>query len=350
MGICLPDNAMIRSTRYLLLVLSMIGALSAQVIITELSAISNDRVFNRNSEGVAQLNSGVQWWENDFDTTFWNDGTTPIGFGYGDIVTDVSASVRDRTPTLYLRQSFNLSAGQASSGQTLRLLMDYDDSFIAYLNGKEIARADAAAQGSPHYASQISYNSNAANGTGSTFSIGVANQHLTEGDNVLAIEIHNESIDSGDLKAKVTLSTPSTTYVNSGDNCKWFPGVISPSGGIFDPAFVSSQSTLFVPWGALDFDVLAWPTGDGPVGYDTSGSNPYALGTNLSGMRNNQTGLYMRTTFELTAAELAAITTLQLEVDYDDGFITYLNGYEVARGNLGSPGNCLLYTSDAADE
>ena len=123
----------------------MIGALSAQVIITELSAISNDRVFNRNSEGVAQLNSGVQWWENDFDTTFWSDGTTPIGFGYGDIATDVSALVRDRTPTLYLRQSFILSAGQASSGQTLSLLMDYDDSFIAYLNGREVARADAAA-------------------------------------------------------------------------------------------------------------------------------------------------------------------------------------------------------------
>ena len=51
----------------------------------------------------------------------------------------------------------------------------------------------------------------------------------------------------------------------------------------------------------------------------------------------------MRTTFELTAAELAAITTLQLEVDYDDGFITYLNGYEVARGNLGSPGNVIPY-------
>ena len=344
MGIlCLPDNAMIRSTRYLLLIFSMIGALSAQVIITELSAISNDRVFHRNSEGVAQLNSGEQWWENDFDTTFWNDGTTPIGFGYGDIATDVSASVRDRTPTLYLRHSFNLSAGQASSGQTLSLLLDYDDSFIAYLNGKEIARADAAAPGSPHYASQISYNSNTANGTGSTFSIGVANQYLTGGDNVLAIEIHNESIDSGDLKAKATLSTPSTTYVNSGDSCKWFPGVISPSGGIFDPAFASSQSTLFVPWGALDFDVLSWPTGDGPVGYETSGSNPYALGTNLSSMRNNQTGLYMRTTFELTAAELAAITTLQLEVDYDDGFIAYLNGYEVARGNLGSPGDVIPY-------
>jgi len=326
----------------------MIVSTEAQVIINELSATSNDRVFNRDEQGVAQLNSGPQWWQNDFDTTFWNDGTTPIGFGYGDIATNVSASVRNRTPTLYLRQSFNLSAGQASSGQTISLQMDYDDSFIAYLNGKEIVRADAAAPGSPHYASQISYNSNTANGTGSTFLIGIANQYLVEGDNVLAIEVHNESINSGDLKAKATLSTPSTTYVDSGDNCKWFPGVISPSGGVFDPAFVSTQATLFVPWGTHDFEALTWSTGNGPLGYDTSGSNPYNLGTNLSGMRNNQTGLFMRTTFELTAAEIAAINTLQLEVDYDDGFIAFLNGHEVARGNLGNSGDVIPY--DATSE
>ena len=106
---------MIRSSRFLLLIFSMMRALSAQVIITELSAISNDRVFHRNSEGVAQLNSGVQWGENDFDTTFWNDGTTPIGFGYGDISANTNGTDSNDHTAIFA----NYTAGSFTFGYSL---------------------------------------------------------------------------------------------------------------------------------------------------------------------------------------------------------------------------------------
>lgn len=313
-------------------------SLFGQVVIHEISATSNDRIFSRDANGVARLGGGTQWWETAYDDSPWSTGTTPIGFGYGDISTNVSSGVQGITPTLYLRHNFTASSSQASSTQNLTLLMDYDDSFIAYINGKEVARRDAGAPGTPHYPDQVSFNSNTANGTGTNISLGAANQHLVSGDNVLAIEIHNDAIDSGTLKAKATLRTSSVTHVASGDSCQWFPGVIFPSGGIFDYAFINGARLLFAEWGAPEYDDSAWTTGTGPLGYETSGNNPYALGTNLGQMRNNQTSLFMRTTFTLTAAQLAAITQLELTVDYDDGYIAYLNGHEVSRGTMGNAG------------
>ena len=322
--------------------------LNGQVVINEISATSNDRIFSRDPNGVARLGGGTQWWEAAYDDSQWSTGTTPIGFGYGDISTNVSGAVQGKTPTLYVRHNFTATSGQASSSQTLTLLVDYDDSFIAYLNGKEVARRDAAAPGSPHYSDQVSYNSNTANGTGTSISLGAANQHLVSGENVLALEIHNDSIDSGTLKAKATLSTNSVTYLSSGDSCQWFPGIIFPSGGVFDYTFVNGGSSLLAPWGEPGYDTSSWSTGTGPLGYDASSSNPYTLGTNLSQMQGNQVSLFMRTSFTLTAGQLAAISQLELTVDYDDGYIAYLNGHEVSRGTMGNPGESYAF-NDSSD-
>jgi len=311
------------------------------VTLSEFSATSNDRVFERDTKGVATLGGGTQWWEINYNDNFWRPGTTPIGFGtsYPDIITNVQDDLYNKTPTLYLRQSFELTAGEAASGQTLTLQMDYDDSFIAYLNGKEIARADAGAPGLPHYPSQLAFRTSTADGTGSTYNLGIANLFLEEGKNILAIEVHNASITSNTLKAKPTLSTSSKTYLASGDGCLWFPGVIMPSGGIFDPAFVDSLTVLQVDWARQDFDDRTWDSGPGPLGSESSNLNPYALGTNLvSDFKGNAFSIYMRHEFTLTSEDLDALEALELDFDYDDGCVIYLNGAELARGNLGNPG------------
>ncbi|YCM43333.1 lamin tail domain-containing protein [Verrucomicrobiaceae bacterium 227] len=321
------------------------------VIISEFSATSNDRIFERDANGVAALGGGTQWWEIDYRDDFWRPGATPIGFGtsYTDINTNVQEALVNKTPTLYLRQSFDLTAGEAANSQTLTLRMDYDDSFIAYLNGKEIARADAGAPGLPHYPGQLAFRNNTANGTGSAFNLGAANLHLTAGENVLAIEVHNSSITSSTLKAKPTLSTSSKTYLAPGDDCLWFPGVIMPSGGVFDPVFVDALTVLRVDWARPDFDDSTWDSGPGPIGSESSNSRPYALGSNLvDDFKGNALSIYMRHEFTLTPEDLDAIASLELDYDYDDGCVIYLNGAELVRGNLGNPGEFITYDSNSS--
>lgn len=112
---------------------------------------------------------------------------------------------------------------------------------------------------------------------------------------------------------------------------------------------LGSGASADVNWGTPEYNASSWPTGAGPIGYETSGSNPYALGTNLSSMQNSQWSVYMRTSFTLTAPQLAAITQLQLTVDYDDGYIAYLNGSEVSRGTMGSEGTFYSHNQGSED-
>ncbi|MCP4451321.1 MAG: hypothetical protein GY809_07650, partial [Planctomycetes bacterium] len=94
---------------------------------------------------------GSDWTGGDpgFDDTAWTDGvgdTTGVGYeagtGYeGDIGTDVYTHMVGRALSVYVRISFDVNSPLAVDAMTLR--MKYDDGFVAYLNGQEIARANA---------------------------------------------------------------------------------------------------------------------------------------------------------------------------------------------------------------
>lgn len=118
---------------------------------------------------------------------------------------------------------------------------------------------------------------------------------------------------------------------------------------LFLPLFLASVSTsqAITTWGTPSYNDSSWSTGSGPIGYDTSSQNPYTLGTNLSSMQYNQLSVYMRTSFTLTAGQLASISQLQLTFDYDDGYIAYLNGEEISRNNMGTEGTFVAHNTGA---
>ena len=321
------------------------SSMQAQVRINEIGASSSERLLTRNSNGIAHLGGGAQWWELQFDTAIWKSGQTPIGFGYGGLATDVRAGIQNVTPTLYVRQEFQATAAQAGSGTILSLRIDFDDAFIAYLNGVEVARGNAGARDGYLYADQSAYQARSATGVGVNFPLGPANQLLLTGDNVLAVEVHNVLPGSGNLKLDTILGMSGVTFLRSGDPCEWFPGVLSPSGGVFDPSLVDDDPGLLVAWGRPGFDDSSWPVGEGPLGFE-SGAD-YLLGTNLTSMQHNQSALYMRTSFHLSAAQLGAMTGLELELDYDDGCVIFLNGREISRGNLGNVGDLISFVLKA---
>ncbi len=82
-------------------------------------------------------------------------------------------------------------------------------------------------------------------------------------------------------------------------------------------------------WTHLDFDAAGWKNGAAGFGY----KYPQAR-TRLNDMRNQYQVIYLRHTFVVEKADL--ITELGLMMDYDDGFIAYLNGHEILRKNVGN--------------
>jgi hypothetical protein len=74
-----------------------------------------------------------------------------------------------------------------------------------------------------------------------------------------------------------------------------------------------------------------WLAGPGGIGYSTDTPNEVALcPTRLTDMFNGYTTLYLRQRFEVTES-LNPAARLVLTLDYDDGFVAYLDGVEIAR-------------------
>jgi len=70
----------------------------------------------------------------DFNDTSWITAKSGIGYGDNDDNTTISSGVS----SVYIRYNFTIN--NISQIAALLLDMDFDDGFIAYLNGKEIAR------------------------------------------------------------------------------------------------------------------------------------------------------------------------------------------------------------------
>ena len=144
------------------------------------------------------------WMQSDFDDQSWQIGIGGFGFGDGDDVTLV-----DTVSAIYLRKEFEVL--DSSTIVYALLHADYDDAFIAYLNGIEIARSNigrvgemAAFDALPIYFHEAKMYQG---GRPEYFEINhhVINNVLTEGINTLAIQVQNDEM-SSDLSANFFLS------------------------------------------------------------------------------------------------------------------------------------------------
>jgi hypothetical protein len=111
----------------------------------------------------------------------------------------------------------------------------------------------------------------------------------------------------------------------------------------------SSTVTYLVPtgedaatddhWREIGFNDASWGSGTGGVGKDVNGDGfnfvtEGWIGTNIaSEMSDDEKTAYIRYEFDVTSKE--QLTSLQLDLRFDDGFIAYLNNREVVRANFG---------------
>lgn len=145
-----------------------------------------------------------------FDDSGWLSGTGGVGYerssGYEDLIgLDVESLMYSRNTTCYVRIPFTATAESLESLYELTLRVRYDDGFVAYLNGTEIARMNFA--GTPEWDSRASGN-NEANADDFDVAIDVSGYIglLHEGDNLLAIQGLNVSTTSSDFLVSAELT------------------------------------------------------------------------------------------------------------------------------------------------
>jgi len=91
------------------------------------------------------------------------------------------------------------------------------------------------------------------------------------------------------------------------------------------------SADLGMGWAAAEFDDSKWFPVAGSVGFRNGNNEAASQSADLQArMLNKNASAYVRVPFDLADASLE---TLRLKVRSDDGFVAYLNGWEVARTN-----------------
>lgn len=162
---------------------------------------------------------GSDWKKKDFFDGSWTTAISGVGFGDDDDNTTISKGIT----SVYIRYSFNIKDILKIS--SLVLDIDYDDGFIAYLNGTEIARDNVNNPVSWNMKLNGLHEANMYDGgKPERFEISKYKDALLKnGENILAVEVHNESSTSSDLSSNVFLHVGLTdsekVYANTPD---WF--------------------------------------------------------------------------------------------------------------------------------
>lgn len=136
----------------------------------------------------------IDWNTLSFDDSAWLIGKTSIGYGDG----DDSTLVDEGTISVFMRKTFDITSTiQITDGI---LHVDYDDGFVAYLNGTEIARSGLAGD-NPVY-DEVATSHDAVmyqGGSPESFPISNIKELLIEGENVISVQVHNAGSSSSDM-------------------------------------------------------------------------------------------------------------------------------------------------------
>ncbi|GAB5521860.1 MAG: hypothetical protein RhofKO_41110 [Rhodothermales bacterium] len=138
------------------------------------------------------------WITDRYDASHWDEG--PSGFGYAD--GDDQTVIQPLT-ALFTRTTF--AVADTAAVLDLILHVDYDDAFVAYLNGTEIARNNIGTVGDRPRSTDVASGNREA-GTANLYSGADWKALLKPGENVLAVQGHNVSATSSDFSLIPSLS------------------------------------------------------------------------------------------------------------------------------------------------
>ena len=154
-------------------------------------------------EGTAEASSPAGAWRRlQFDATGWETGPAP--FGYGDGPYGTTVTMRNLDTSLFLRKVFTVDSPARVSAINLWTL--YDDGFVIWINGKEVARHNVA--GTPDATPPFDATATNAvpNGTEWSKTLAGADLPVLAETNLLAIQVFNVGLSSSDLTLDAELS------------------------------------------------------------------------------------------------------------------------------------------------
>jgi hypothetical protein len=160
--------------------------------------------------------------------------------------------------------------------------------------------------------------------------LGSGTLRFIPGETVQHIQLDTSALE--DIReAHVTLSSPVNAELTGTSEVTY-----RNAAAFIEPLIVTGDMWAYfkgaeeppVDWNVLSFDDTSWSSGATPIGYETDSGYEGCLATNLGDMRNSYISVYTRR--EFIVDDPSQLSGLTLTVDFDDAYIAYLNGIEVA--------------------
>jgi len=272
-------------------------------------------VFRANS--TLDFESGTAWTLTGYVPDLsWAAGTYGVGYeattGAEDLI---ETAVPVGTVSVYTRVEFEITVDPLTL-LDVHLAADYDDAFVAWINGLEVYRSPEMPSGVPDWDTEPTSHESG-NGADPDYEPIVdittaAQSVLVQGTNVLAIGVWNHvpfSPPSDDLVLVPRLSinrVPTMAFLaNTGD-----PG-------------------LALTWVDEAFDDAIWDGGTYGIGFESAGTGPTAEYLIETAVDPSTVSIYTRARFVVDNVLL--LDSVLLGTDYDDGFAAWINGTEVYR-------------------
>lgn len=195
---------------------------------------------------------GSSWSAMGFNDSVWRSGPARLGYGIGGEATLVSygASSSAKHITTYFRRTFNVSDPAQYSNLLIQLVRD--DGAIVCLNGVEVYRSNMPEGGvtsQTRAASDVT-----GSGSQKWYPRNVSPALLVAGENVVAVEIHQDAPSTPDLSFNLQLSAATT-----GNPPPPPPGDTTPPAAVINLAAIATSATsASISWTA--------PGDDGNVG------------------------------------------------------------------------------------
>jgi hypothetical protein len=151
---------------------------------------------------------GTSWRNTDFSDTSWKSGQAELGYGEDDEKTVISfgPSSSNKYITSYFRKRFVLNNKEKVTAMTM--LLKCDDGAVVYLNGHEICRYNMPA-GTINNTTTAT-NSISGSDENDFHTYPLENTYLVNGNNVIAVEVHQNSASSSDVSFDLSLSAQMT--------------------------------------------------------------------------------------------------------------------------------------------
>lgn len=149
---------------------------------------------------------GTAWKDSDYDDSSWASGPSQLGYGettvlttVGFIDTDPNTPGNQKNATTYFRRKIMIDDPADFSNFLIGLR--YDDGAAVYVNGIEVARTATLPAG----ANFDTYASGNTPDENTYFEYPIPSSRFVDGENTIAVEIHNASPGSSDIRFDLTL-------------------------------------------------------------------------------------------------------------------------------------------------